>query len=132
MVHLAEVRAATAALPRDLGITQAVELLSLLSNATRLRILLALQPTRPGPSPELCVCDLAAVVRASKSLTSHQLRLLRASGLVRQRRAGKLAFYRLGGGPVVPLLSAVARLAHERGAAEISRAGNSRLRSAGQ
>lgn len=114
VVHLQAVRAALAALPHDAGLAEVAELLGLLSNPTRLRMLLALQPEAPEPRAELCVCDLATVSGASKSLTSHQLRLLRASGLVRQRRAGKLAFYRLADGPLVPLLADVARLARAR------------------
>lgn len=114
VVHLHAMRAALASLPHDEGLTEVAELLGLLSNPTRLRMLLALQPEAPEPRSELCVCDLATVTGASKSLTSHQLRLLRASGLVRQRRAGRLAFYRLADGPLVSLLADVARLARER------------------
>lgn len=113
VVHLDAVRAAVAALPGEGGIAQVAELLGLLSNATRLKILLALQPETVERPAELCVCDLAAVSGASKSLTSHQLRLLRTSGLVRQRRAGKLTFYRLADGPLVSLLADVAGLARE-------------------
>ena len=42
---------------------------------------------------ELCVCDLAATVAMSESNASHHLRVLRAHGLVRARRAGKMVFY---------------------------------------
>jgi ArsR family transcriptional regulator, lead/cadmium/zinc/bismuth-responsive transcriptional repressor len=42
---------------------------------------------------ELCVCDLAATVDMGESNVSHHLRVLRASGLVRPRRAGKMVFY---------------------------------------
>ena len=42
---------------------------------------------------ELCVCDLAATVSMSESNVSHHLRVLRAHGLVRARRAGKMVFY---------------------------------------
>lgn len=42
---------------------------------------------------ELCVCDLAATVEMSESNVSHHLRVLRAQGLVRARRAGKMVFY---------------------------------------
>ena len=42
---------------------------------------------------ELCVCDLAATVEMSESNVSHHLRVLRAHGLVRARRAGKMVFY---------------------------------------
>jgi DNA-binding transcriptional ArsR family regulator len=42
---------------------------------------------------ELCVCDLAATVGMSESNVSHHLRVLRANGLVRARRAGTMVFY---------------------------------------
>ena len=53
---------------------------------------------------ERCVCDLAALAGLSESAVSHQLRLLRASRLVRVRRAGRLAFYSLDDHHVVGLL----------------------------
>jgi ArsR family transcriptional regulator, lead/cadmium/zinc/bismuth-responsive transcriptional repressor len=42
---------------------------------------------------ELCVCDLAATVEMSESNVSHHLRVLRAHGLVRARRDGRMVFY---------------------------------------
>ena len=42
---------------------------------------------------ELCVCDLAATVDMNESNVSHHLRVLRANGLVRARRSGKMVFY---------------------------------------
>lgn len=105
-MHLAAVQRARAALPPPTTIHTLAELLGLLANPTRLRILLALQPGADDVRPELCVCDLALVAGASKSLTSHQLRLLRMAGLVVYRRAGKLAFYRLAGGHATELLRA--------------------------
>jgi len=108
VVHLPAVRAAWAALPDEAELGRLAEFLGLLSNPSRLKILLALQPGADAALPELCVCDLAAVAGASKSLTSHQLRLLRVMGVVRQRRAGKFAFYRLVEGPFAAILTAVA------------------------
>ena len=95
VLHLDAVRRARALLPSPASVNGYAELLGLLANATRLKILLALQPEPQLRMPELCVCDLAAVTGASKSMTSHQFRLLRTAGLVLQRRAGKLVFYRL-------------------------------------
>jgi DNA-binding transcriptional ArsR family regulator len=42
---------------------------------------------------EICVCDLAASLEMSESNVSHHLRVLRAHGLVRPRRQGKMVFY---------------------------------------
>lgn len=44
---------------------------------------------------ELCVGDLAALLGMSPSAISHQLRLLRHLGLVRNRRHGKVTYYAL-------------------------------------
>ncbi len=44
---------------------------------------------------ELCVCDIAAALNASQSAISHQLRILRANGLVKPRRDGKTVYYAL-------------------------------------
>jgi ArsR family transcriptional regulator, lead/cadmium/zinc/bismuth-responsive transcriptional repressor len=61
-----------------------------LADPTRLLIVDALE--RGG---ELCVCDLAWIVGRAQNLVSHHLRALRAEGLARSRRAGKVVFYAL-------------------------------------
>jgi DNA-binding transcriptional ArsR family regulator len=61
-----------------------------LADPTRLAVASAL---REGG--ELCVCDLSWIVERSQNLVSHHLRTLRAAGLVRLRRDGKLAMYEL-------------------------------------
>lgn len=58
-----------------------------LADPSRIRILHALA------AEELCVCDLAAVLDMGVSAVSHQLRLLRATRLVRIRREGRRTFY---------------------------------------
>ncbi|HYB94264.1 MAG TPA: metalloregulator ArsR/SmtB family transcription factor, partial [Vicinamibacterales bacterium] len=65
------------------------ETFSALGDPTRVRILDALS------HGELCVCDLAAVLKLSQSAVSHQLRLLRGMRLVRPRRDGRIVFYSL-------------------------------------
>lgn len=60
-----------------------------LASATRLRIVEALARR------ELCVCDLAAVVGTSQSAVSHHLRHLRHMKIVRYRKEGRMAYYRL-------------------------------------
>lgn len=66
------------------------DIFSALSDPTRLRLLDAL--ARGG---ELCVCDLCALLDLRQSNVSHQLRLLRALRLVKNRRAGRNVFYAL-------------------------------------
>lgn len=69
---------------------QLAERFKLLADPGRLRMIYALLE-----AGELCVCDLAAVVEASESATSHQLRQLRLAGLVRSRKEGRAVYYRV-------------------------------------
>jgi DNA-binding transcriptional ArsR family regulator len=61
-----------------------------LADPTRLMLAAAL---REGG--ELCVCDLAWISERSQNLVSHHLRALRAEGLARSRRDGKMVIYSL-------------------------------------
>lgn len=80
------------ALRRGLPETPVLERLSVaakgLGDPTRLALALAL---RDGD--ELCVCDLAWVSGRSEKLVSHHLRLLRAAGLARSRKDGRMVLY---------------------------------------
>jgi DNA-binding transcriptional ArsR family regulator len=71
----------------------------LLADPVRLRMVYALSEV-----DELCVGDLAAVVGASESATSHQLRQLRLAGLVRTRKQGRVVYYRVADAHVRLLL----------------------------
>ena len=44
---------------------------------------------------ERCVCDLGTALGLSPALASHHLRVLRSSGLIRERRAGRWVYYAL-------------------------------------
>ncbi len=85
-------------LPGDRHIGDLAETFKVLSDPTRLRIVLALS------MEELCVCDLAAVVGLSVSAVSHQLRLLKGHKLVAFRKQGKQVFYRLDDHHVINLI----------------------------
>jgi ArsR family transcriptional regulator, lead/cadmium/zinc/bismuth-responsive transcriptional repressor len=78
------------------------EFFSLLGDANRLRILSALAVQ------ELCVCDLAAIVKMTESAVSHQLRALRAMRLVSYRKQGRNVFYCLKDSHVLNLYQSVA------------------------
>lgn len=71
-------------------------LLRLLADPVRARIVSALHTVG-----ELCVGDLALALDVSDSSVSHALRLLRTAGVVRNRRVGRVIYYRLAG-PVMP------------------------------
>ncbi len=63
-----------------------------LGDPTRLTLAVAL---RDGG--ELCVCDLSWIAERAENLVSHHVRALRAAGLVRSRRDGKMVMYELTG-----------------------------------
>ncbi|MFQ6675575.1 MAG: ArsR/SmtB family transcription factor [Fidelibacterota bacterium] len=77
-------------LERETGLERHAQILAMMADPTRLRILYAL--SRGG---ELCVCDLADVLDREVSAISHQLRRLRDRGLVENRRDGLTIYYRL-------------------------------------
>jgi len=65
------------------------ELFKAFSDTTRIRMLYVLFQS------ELCVCDIAELLKLSQSAISHQLRILKQAGLVRSRREGKTVYYSL-------------------------------------
>lgn len=98
-------------LPDEGDLIDTADVLGLLADPNRLRLLVALNdPTLPGG--ELCVCDLASISGMSESATSHALRLLRAHRVVGVRRDGRRAFYRLDDAHVRMLLDVA--LTHTR------------------
>ena len=62
---------------------------SVFGDSTRIRILYVLFEA------ELCVCDIAQTLNMTQSAISHQLRILKQSKLVKNRREGKQVFYSL-------------------------------------
>lgn len=71
----------------------------LLGEPTRVRILYSLLE-----AGEMNVGDIADEVDASETTVSHALRLLRAAGIVRNRRDGRSIYYRLDDDHVRQLL----------------------------
>ena len=61
-----------------------------LADPTRLMLAAAL-----AEADELCVCDLSWIAERSEKLVSHHVRALRAQGLARSRRDGKMVMYSL-------------------------------------
>ncbi len=66
--------------------------LRLLADETRLRILALL-----GKTPDLCVCELVAILRLPQYQISRHLGRLRRSGLLASRREGPFVFYSIAG-----------------------------------
>lgn len=64
-------------------------LFKILGDLTRIKIIWTLD------NYEMCVCDIANVLNMTKSSISHQLAILRNSGIVKCRREGKEVYYML-------------------------------------
>jgi DNA-binding transcriptional ArsR family regulator len=89
-LDLPKAEALRQARPDTTDLTAAADAAKALGDPTRLTVATAL---RDGG--ELCVCDLAWVTERSDKLVSHHVRQLRAAGLVRSRRDGKMIMYEL-------------------------------------
>ena len=86
-------------LPPDELLYDLAELFKIFGDSTRVKILYALL------EHELCVCDIASLLDVTQSAVSHQLRVLKASKLVKFRREGKTVFYSLADDHVIRILS---------------------------
>lgn len=89
VIHQESVDKAKSNMPNDDIFDKLADFFSLMGNTTRAKILFAIS------EEEMCVCDLANVLSMTKSSISHQLSLLRISGIVRCRKAGKEIYYTL-------------------------------------
>lgn len=76
-------------LPSTTTFENLAKLFKLIGDPTRCRILFALD------NEEMCVCDIANVLKMTKSAVSHQLRFLRQSQIVKTRKSGKEVYYTL-------------------------------------
>lgn len=76
-------------MPGEDSLMELADLFKVFGDTTRIRILFVLLEA------EVCVCDLAEALGMTQSAVSHQLKVLRESGLVRSRRQGKSIFYSL-------------------------------------
>ncbi len=89
IIHKESVEAALVKMPGEDIFNGLADFFALMGNTTRAKILYAIA------EHEMCVCDLANVLNMSKSSVSHQLGLLRISGIVRARKSGKEVYYSL-------------------------------------
>ena len=88
-VHSEVIQRVQGGLPDDITLYQLAELFKVFGDSTRSRIICALR------IEEMCVCDLAALLNMTQSAISHQLRILRASRLVKCRKQGRVVYYSL-------------------------------------
>ena len=76
-------------IPRNATLYSLAEFFSACSDVTRAKIICALSIS------EMCVSDLSRILELNQTTCSHQLRLLRAADIVKQRRDGKIIYYSL-------------------------------------
>jgi ArsR family transcriptional regulator len=105
--HRKAVAAARRSLPDEPLVSAMSETFKVLGDPNRLRIVIALSQA------ELCTLDLAQTLGMTESAVSHQLRLLKALRLVRQRKEGKLVFTSLNDEHIEDLLRIARRHATE-------------------
>ncbi len=86
-------------LPEDEILYDLAELFKTFGDTTRMRILYVLFER------ELCVNDISQCLGMTPSAVSHQLRLLKASKLIKFRREGKAVFYSLDDDHVRSMIS---------------------------
>lgn len=76
-------------MPPEEPIYEVSELFKVFGDSTRSRIICALSVE------EMCVCDLAVLLNMTHSAVSHQLRLLKVSRIVKNRKEGRVVYYSL-------------------------------------
>lgn len=76
-------------LPEEETLYDLAELFKVFGDSTRIKILCALFES------EMCVCDIAALLNMTQSAISHQLRVIKAAKLVKNRKVGKVVYYSL-------------------------------------
>ena len=76
-------------MPDEEKLYDLAELLKVFGDSTRIKILWALDES------EMCVCDIAALLNMTQSAISHQLRILKQTRLVKNRKEGKVVYYSL-------------------------------------
>ncbi|SDA76524.1 DNA-binding transcriptional regulator, ArsR family [Butyrivibrio sp. INlla18] len=74
-------------LPNEDELYDLAELFKVFGDSTRIKILFALFES------EMCVCDIAESLEMTQSAISHQLKILKQSKLVGNRREGKQVVY---------------------------------------
>ena len=97
VIHQEVVDTVLQKMPNEYTFNKLADLFKLIGDTTRCRILFALD------QKEMCVCDLANVLNMTKSSVSHQLAVLRRSGVVKCRRSGKEVYYTLDDEHIVKL-----------------------------
>ena len=89
VINLEKVEKIKKTMPTDEFLFDMAELFKVFGDSTRMKIIYALM------EEELCVCDIANIVKTTQSAISHQLRILKQAKLVKFRKEGKVVYYSL-------------------------------------
>lgn len=89
IIHEDVVKEVAEKMPDDGSLERLADFFKVFGDSTRIRILWALSES------EMCVCDIAALLNASQSSISHQLRVLKQNALVKNKKVGKVVYYSL-------------------------------------
>lgn len=73
--------------PPDKNLRNLANFFSMFADTTRLKIISALAVC------EMCVSDIAKVLKINQTTVSHQLKILKTTGTVINRRQGKIIYY---------------------------------------
>lgn len=98
VIHEETVNKVREGMPEEGVLERSADFFKVVGDRTRIRILHALFLS------EMCVCDIAVLLDMNQSAISHQLRVLKQSGLVKYRREGKIVFYSLDDEHVMNIL----------------------------
>ena len=86
-IHYEVANKAKMEMPNEDELYDLAELFKVFGDSTRIKILFALFEA------EMCVCDIAETLNMTQSAISHQLKILKQSKLVGNRRDGKSVIY---------------------------------------
>lgn len=89
IIHEDVVKEVAEKMPDYGSLERLADFFKVFGDSTRIRILWALSES------EMCVCDIAALLNASQSSISHQLRVLKQNALVKNKKVGKVVYYSL-------------------------------------
>lgn len=89
VIHEDVVNAVKEKMPQEEKLYDLAELFKVFGDTTRIKILWALAES------EMCVCDIAVLLNMTQSAISHQLRVLKQTRLVKNRKDGKVVYYSL-------------------------------------
>lgn len=98
-VHDDVVKAVKEKMPDEDELYELAEIFKVFGDSTRIKILYVLF------EQEMCVCDIAQLLNMTQSAISHQLKILKQSRLVKNRREGKAVFYSLADGHVRSIIN---------------------------